>query len=155
VSSRSLLRALTLSLSLPSGARLSAPVALACAFLSLSASWAYFARHRTITPARPLSLLLRRGSPLSAPPSPRPPWTSARALAHIRQDPRPRRPPTHLSSFLSTARASTHFSVPFRTASLSLALCPCRLASPETLARRAGHLACRRPHQATLSSAPR
>jgi hypothetical protein len=34
-------------------------------------------------PACPFFLSLRRGPPLSAPPSPRPPWTSERALAHI------------------------------------------------------------------------
>jgi hypothetical protein len=34
-------------------------------------------------PARPFSLSLRRGPPLSASPSPRPPWTSERALAHV------------------------------------------------------------------------
>jgi hypothetical protein len=34
-------------------------------------------------PARPFSLSLRRGPSLSAPPSPRPPWVSERALAHV------------------------------------------------------------------------
>jgi hypothetical protein len=141
ISGGSLPCVLTLSLSLPSGARLSALVALACAFLSLSASCACFAKHQTVTPGRLLSLSLSHGTPLSVLPSPRPPWTSTRALVHVCRDPWPRRPHMHLSSFLSTACARTHFLVPFRTASLSLALCSRRLASPETRAHRAGHLA--------------
>jgi hypothetical protein len=47
-------------------------------------------------------------------------WTSTRALKHARRDPRPRRPPTHPSSLLSTARTRTRFPVPFRIGSLSL-----------------------------------
>jgi hypothetical protein len=102
---------------------------------------------------RPLSL--RRGTTLLAPSSPRPRWTNTRALAHACQDLRPRRPPTHPSSFLSTTRARTRSPVPFRTASPSLALCPRRSASPETLARRASRPVRRKPRQTTPSSAPR
>jgi hypothetical protein len=146
-------RALTLSLPLPSGARLSAPVALACAFLSLSASRARFARHRAVTPARLLSLSLAASwAPLSALPYPRPPWTSTRVLAHVHRDPWPHHPPTHPSSFLSTAHARTQSPIPFRTSRLSLALCPHRSASQETRARRAGHLARWKPRQATPTS---
>jgi hypothetical protein len=110
---------------------------------------------RTVTPARPLSLLLRRGTALSALPSPCPSWTSTRALAHARRDPWPRRPPTNPSSFLSTAHARTCSRVPIRIASPSLALCPRRPTSPETRAHRASRPVRRKPCQATPSSAPR
>jgi hypothetical protein len=101
------------------------------------------------------SLSLRRGTALSAPPSPRPPWTSTRALTRACRDPRPRRLPTHPSSFLSTARARTRSPVPFRTASPSLALCPRRSTSPVNRACRASRPARQKPRQATPSSAPR
>jgi hypothetical protein len=64
--------------------------------------------------------------------------------------------PAHAAQLLlSTARARTHFPIPFCIVSLSLALCPRCSASPETRARHAGHLARRRPRQATPSSASR
>jgi hypothetical protein len=67
---------------------------------SLSASRARFARHRVVAPARPLSLSrCTVGPPLPAPPSPRPSWTKARALAHDRWNPRPHRPPTSPAPF--------------------------------------------------------
>jgi hypothetical protein len=73
-----------LSRSLPSGAELSAPVSSPARPSSLSASRACAARRRTVAPrARSFSLSLRRGPPLSTLPSPRPPWTSERALAHV------------------------------------------------------------------------
>jgi hypothetical protein len=87
--------------------------------------------------ARSLSLSLCRGPLLSAPPSPRSPWTSVRALAHVHRNPWPRRSAHAPSSFLSTARACTHIPVPFHTAPPSLALCTRRSASPETRAPRA------------------
>jgi hypothetical protein len=145
----------SLPLPLLSGAALSAPVALARALLSLSASWARLVSAlnrfpRTPVPSRcvvePLCQLCLPYDPS---------WTSTRALAHVRRDPRPRRPPTHPSSFLSTACTRTHSLVPFHTVSLSLALCPRCSTSPETRARRAGHLARQKPRQATPSFAPR
>jgi hypothetical protein len=50
-------------------------------------------------PALSLSLSLRHGTALSAPRSSRPLWTSARALTHVRRDPRPHRSPTRPTSF--------------------------------------------------------
>jgi hypothetical protein len=143
------------SLSLPSGARLSAPVAFTLAPLFPLSLTGLLRQTSSRCPTRSLSLSLSRcavGPPLSVPPSPRPAVdqrarTSLESLATS---------PAHApSSFFSTARARTHSPVPFRTASLSLALCPCRSASPETRAHRAGLLARRRPRQATPSSAPR
>jgi hypothetical protein len=72
----------SLSRSLPSGAELSAPVSSPARPSSLSASWARSARCRAVAP-RARSLSQRRGPPLSALRSPRPSWTSERALAHI------------------------------------------------------------------------
>jgi hypothetical protein len=75
-------RAFPLPLSAP-WANLSVPVVFPSACpSSLSASWARSARRRAVAPHAP-SLSLRRGPSLSAPPSPRPPWTSERALAHV------------------------------------------------------------------------
>jgi hypothetical protein len=82
----------------------------------------------------PSSLSLCSGPPLSAPPSPRPLWTSARTCARHR-NPQPRRSPTRPSSFLSPARACTHSPASFHVAPLSLALCPRRPTSPETRVR--------------------
>jgi hypothetical protein len=101
-----------------------------------------------------LSLSLRRGPPLSAPPSSRSPWTSAHALAHVVRilghNARPRAP----APFLSLARARTHSPAPFHAVPLLLVLCPRCPTLPETRARLPGHLARRRPRQATPSSAP-
>jgi hypothetical protein len=115
---------------------------------SLSALRARFARHRAVAPACPLSLSrCAVGPPVSSTfPAPR----RGPARAHSRTS------PAHApSSFLSTARAHTHFPIPFHIALPSLELCPRRSASPETHARRAGLLARRRSRQATPSSAPR
>jgi hypothetical protein len=71
------------------------------------------------------------------------PGTSATSSAHAFQ------------LFLSTARTRTHFPASFHAALLSLALCPRRSTSPETHACLPGHLAHRRPRQATPSSATR
>jgi hypothetical protein len=145
----------SLSRSLPSGAKLSVPVSSLALPSSLSALWAHFASRRAIAPARSLSPSLRRGPPLSVPPSPRPLWTSARALAHVAgilsHDTRPRAP----APFLSPTHARTHSPASFHAAPLSLALCPHRPTLPETRARLPGHLARRRPRQATPSSALR
>jgi hypothetical protein len=106
-------------------------------------------------PACSPSLSLRRGPPVSAPPSPRPPWTSARALAHVTgilgHDARPRAP----APFLSPACVHTNSPASICTAPPSLALYSRRQTTPETRARLPGHLARRRPRQATPSSALR
>jgi hypothetical protein len=111
---------------------------------------------RAVTLVRPLSLSrCAVGPPLSAPPSPRPLWTSARALAHIRRDPRPLRPPTALAFFEHRPHPDSLPRPISRSLALSLALCRhCSILS-ETRARRAGHLARQKPRQATSSSAPR
>jgi hypothetical protein len=146
VSDGSLPRALSLSLSLPSGAGLSSPVAFARAPLSPSASRAHLvsASNRypppPPTPTRPLSLSRCAMGP---------PYQLRLPRA------RPRRPPTHPSSFFSTTCARTRFPVPFCTALLSLALCPRHSTSLMTRARRVRRPARRKPRQATPSSAPR
>jgi hypothetical protein len=71
-------------------------------------------------PSRARSLSLRHGTPCQLRLPRDPPWTSTRALAHARRDPRPHRPPTHPSSFLSTTHTRTRSLIPFCTASLSL-----------------------------------
>jgi hypothetical protein len=71
-------------------------------------------------PPRTCSLSLCRGPPLSTPPSPRPPWTSARTRAH-RQDPRPHHY-AHAQPFLSPARARTHSPASVHAFPLSLSL---------------------------------
>jgi hypothetical protein len=122
---------------------------------SLSALRARFARHRAVAPARPLSLSLRRGTPPISSAFPAPVVDQrARIRAHLPES--SATSPAHApSSFFRLARARTRSPVPVRTASPSLALCPRRSASPKTRARRADHLARRRPCQATPSSAPR
>jgi hypothetical protein len=147
-------RGLSLSLSLPSRARLSAPVLFARVPLFPLG----FAGPLYQTPSRcPVCSLfpsLGHGPPLSVPPSPRP---DVEQRAHSRTSPESSATsPAHApSSFFSTARAHTHSLVPFHTAPLPLVLCPRRSASPETHARRVGLLARRRPRQATSSSVPR
>jgi hypothetical protein len=69
------------SLSLPSGANLSAPVASPCSPLP-SLPCGPILPDAEPLPRAPL-LSLHRGPSLSAPPSPRPPWTSERALTHV------------------------------------------------------------------------
>jgi hypothetical protein len=110
---------------------------------------------RTISPHAPVPSRCAVGPSCQLRLSRAPSWTSTCALAHARRDPRPRRPPTHPISFLSTTHTRTRSPIPFCTASLSLALYPRRSTSPETRARRAGHLARRKPRQATPSFAPR
>jgi hypothetical protein len=105
-------------------------------------------------PARPFSLSLRRGPSLSAPPSPRPPWTSERALAHVAGILGHVALPT--PQLLFEPRPCPHaLPASFHAVPPSLALCSRRQTSPETRARLPGHLARRRPRQATPSSAPR
>jgi hypothetical protein len=72
-----------------------------------------------------------------------------------RQDPRPRRPPSRHSSFLSTPRTRTHSPISFHAAPLSLALCPRRSTSPETHAHLSDHPARRKPRQATPELRPK
>jgi hypothetical protein len=119
---------------------------------SLSASRARSARRRAVAPRSPsLSLSLRRGPSLLAPPSPRPPWTSERALVHVTGILSHVTLPTP-QLLLSPARVRTHSPALFHTVPPSLVLCSCRQTSPETRARLPGHLARRRPRQATPSS---
>jgi hypothetical protein len=87
-------------------------------------------------PPRTRSLSLCRGPPLSAPPSPRPPWTSARTRAR-RQDPRPRHS-AHAQPFLSPARARTHSPASVHAFPLSLS--------------RSAHVA--RPHRRPAPASP-
>jgi hypothetical protein len=148
-------RALSLSLSLPSGTGLSAPVSLARALFSVSASRARFVSTLSRSPHVPAPSRCAVGPPYQLRLPRAPPWTNTHALAHARRDPQPRRPPTHPSSFLSTARTRTRSPVPFHARSLPLALCPRCSTSLETRARSAGHLAHQKPCQATLSSASR
>jgi hypothetical protein len=140
-----------LSRSLPSGPKLSALVSSPARPSSLSALRARFASHRAVAPARLLSPSLCCGPPLSVPPTPRPPWTSAHVARILGHDARPCAP----APFLSPTHAHTHSLASFHAAPLSLALCPRRPTSPETRACLPGHLAHRRPCQATPSSAPR
>jgi hypothetical protein len=101
------------------------------------------------------SLSLRRGPPLSAPPSLRLPWTSAHALAHVAGILGPDARPRTLAPFLSPARTPTHSPASFRKAPPSLALCSRRPTSLETRAHIPCQPARRRPRPATQSSAPR
>jgi hypothetical protein len=106
-------------------------------------------------PPRARSLLLRRGTPLSAPPSPRP-AVDQHARTHARTPRSLATSPAHAPQLLfSTARTRTRSLVPFHIVSLPLALYPRRSTSPETRARRAGHLARQKPRQATPSFALR
>jgi hypothetical protein len=70
-----------------------------------------------------LSLSLRRGPSLSAPPSLRPSWTSERALTHVIGILGHVALPTRPSSFLSPVRARTHSPASFHAVLPSLALC--------------------------------
>jgi hypothetical protein len=153
VSGGSLPRALTLSLSLPSGARLSAPLAFARAPLSPSASLARLVSAPSRYPHAPALSRCVVGPPISSAfPAPAVDkrahsHTFVGILGHVAR-PRPQ-------LFLSTAHAHTHIPVPFHVASLSLSLCRRHSTSPETRACRAGHPARRKPRQVTPSSAPR
>jgi hypothetical protein len=133
----------SLSRSLPSGPNLSAPVT----------SFSLFRGPGSPVPNRcsrtsPF-LSLCRGPALSVPPSTRPPWTSACALAHVAgflgHDARPH---TQLSSY-SPASAPRTPLASFHTPSPSMMLCPRRQPPPETRARVPGHPAYRRPLQAS------
>jgi hypothetical protein len=128
-------RALSHPLSLPSGARLSAPVFSPARPSSLFALRARFASRRAVTPARPSSLSLRAVGlccQLRLPRARRGP-----ARAHSRTSPGTSdMSSAHTSQlFLSAARTRTHFPASFHAAPLSLALCPRRPISPETRAR--------------------
>jgi hypothetical protein len=83
VSGNFLSRAPSLSRSLPSGARLLSPVSSSARPLPSLPHGPSSSVTEPLPRAPLLSLSLRRGPPLSAPPSPRPPWTSKRALAHV------------------------------------------------------------------------
>ena len=135
------------SLPLPSGAALSALLSLCLAGPPCHLAEPF--------PMRSCFLLLRRGTPCQLRLPRASSWTSTRALAHAPRDPRPRRLPTCPNFFFSTARTRTNCPVPFRTASLSLALCPRCSASPDIRARRVGHLARQTPRQAAPSFALR
>jgi hypothetical protein len=90
-------------LPLPSGTVLSAPIALARAPFSLSASWAHPVSTMNCFAVRPLSPSLRRGTALSALPSPRTAvdqhthtsTSSATSPAHAPQLPFEHRPHPH------------------------------------------------------------
>jgi hypothetical protein len=73
----------SLSRPLPSGARLSVPVSPARTPLSSLCLAGPACQSPSHCPTRPFSLSLCRGPSLSVPPSPRPPWTSECALAHV------------------------------------------------------------------------
>jgi hypothetical protein len=146
---------LSLSLSLPSGARLSRRFPSPARPSSLSASRARFARRRVVAPRTlALSLSVSWAPPVSSA-FPVPRRGPAPAHSHTSPESSTMSPAHAPSSFLSTGRARTQSPVPFCTTSLSLALCPCRSTSPETHARRTGLLARWRPRQANPSSAPR
>jgi hypothetical protein len=110
-------------------------------------------RRRVVPSARPLPLAAPWDRPVSSAfPTP----MDQHARTHARTPRSLATSPAHAPSFfLSTAHTCTRSPVPFRASSLSLALCPCRSTSPETRARRAGHLAHRKPCQANPSSALR
>jgi hypothetical protein len=76
-------RARSFSRSLPSGADLSTPVSFARTPLISLCLVGLVHQLPSCCPARPLFLSLRDGPVLSVPPSPRSPWTSECALAHI------------------------------------------------------------------------
>jgi hypothetical protein len=82
VSGSSLSRAPSLSRSLPSGADLSALVSSLARSFSLCLAGP-FCQALSRCPVRPPFLSLRRGPALLGPTSPRPPWTSECALAHV------------------------------------------------------------------------
>jgi hypothetical protein len=146
---------LSLSHSLPSGAELSAPVPLACAPLfplflmgPLYQAPSRFPRAPVLSLSAPWACAVSFALPAPA--------VDHRARTRARRrDPRPRRPPTRPCPFLSPARACTHSPASFHIVPLPLALCSCRQTSPETHASLHGHLARRRPRQASPSSAPR
>jgi hypothetical protein len=81
----------SLPLPLPSGAALSALVALARVLLSLSASWARLISALNRFPRAPVPSRCVVGPPCQLCLPRDPPWTST----HAHRDPRPRRPPTH------------------------------------------------------------
>jgi hypothetical protein len=95
-------------------------------------------QHAEPFPSRPLPLAAPWDPPVSSA-FPAPHCGLARAHARM-----PRSPTTSTahapSSLLSTACTRTSFSTPFCASSPSLALCPCRSASPETRARRCNAL---------------
>jgi hypothetical protein len=115
-------RVLTLSLSLPSRARLSVPVAFALAPLFPLRLAGSLRQTSICCPHAPLSLSLSRcavGPPVSSAfPAPR--RGPARAHSRTSLESSATSPAHAPSSFLIPACARTHFPVPFCTASLSL-----------------------------------
>jgi hypothetical protein len=147
-------RAPTLSLSLPSGVRLSAPVSIAhsplfplCLAGSLRQTPSHYPCAPTLSLATPWDRPASPAFPAPVVDQRAPSRTFVGILGHVA------RPCPQL--LLSTAHTRTLSPIPFRTTSLSLALYPRRSASPETRAHRAGHPTHRKPRQATPSSAPR
>jgi hypothetical protein len=163
----------------PVGANL--PRALLSLFLSLAAEWGRDVGAGSLRSSAPLPSLPR--GPALPDTEPLPPRAHSLSLSlslslcavGLRcqlRPPRARRGParTHSrtspesSATMNPTRPSSLFeprprphSLPasFRTVSPSLALCSCRQTSPETCVRLPGHLARRRPRQATPSSALR
>jgi hypothetical protein len=144
-------RALPPPLPLPSGAALSAPIALACPPLSLSTLRARLVGAMSRFPRAPVPSCCAVGPPCQLRLHSDPPWTSA----HAHRDPWPRRLPMCPSSLLSSARIRTRSPAPFRASSPSLALSSRCSASPEFRAHCAGHPTRQKPRQATPSFAPR
>jgi hypothetical protein len=148
-------RLLPLSRSLPSGADLSAPVSSPARPSSLSLSRRPGSPVVEALPHASPFLSLRCGPSMSVPP----PAALAvdrrvrtRARCRISQ---PRCPPTRPAPFLEPRQCPALAPASFYAASPSLALCPRRRQPPETRALVPGHLARRRPRQASPSSAPR
>jgi hypothetical protein len=161
VSGSSPSRAPSLPRSLRSGADLSAPFSFARSLplslslsLSLSVSRARIASHRAIAPRPPFFSLCAVGLPCQFRPSALVVDWRVRTRARRRIS-RPRRLPTHPAPFLEPASALRTPLASFRSTSPSLALCPRRQPLPETHTRVPGHLAHRRPLQASPSSASR
>jgi hypothetical protein len=130
---------------------LSAPVSSPAPPSSLSASWARSAMRRAVAPRAPSLSLCVVGLPCQL----RPPHARrGPASAHSRTSSGSSATSLcpHPSSFLSLAHARTHSPASFHAVSPSLVLCSRRQTSPETHARLPGHLAHRRPRQATPSS---
>jgi hypothetical protein len=140
----------SVSRSLPSGAELSAPVPFAPAPLFPLCLVGPLCQMPSRCPALPCQLR----PPLSAPPSPRPPWTSERTLTHVAGILGHVALPT--PQLLFEPRPCPH-SIPasFHVVPLPLALCSRRQTSPKTRACLSDHLARRRPRQATPSFVPR
>jgi hypothetical protein len=122
---------------LSSGAGVSAPVALARAPLSVSASRALTVSAMSHFPHTTPPSLCTVGLPCQLCLPRELSWTSA----HAYREPRPCRLPTHPSSLLSTAHTRTLSPASLRTSSPTLALCFRLSRSPEFRAHCASYLA--------------